>query len=113
METSKDVCTYYTPCEGEDKYDNTIIETSLREIMRNFKLMLEIWESVETIFLSTAPPSATPIFLVKASSTHGVLQRIITDNYHWVRINVRKCPKKCPSGHIRRQPYHKMGLYVF
>ena len=58
-----------------------------------FKPMLSRWESVETILLLTAPPSVTPIFLVKALSTPGVVQLILTDNYHWIRRNVIKFKK--------------------
>ena len=35
MEISKDVCTYYTLCVQDDNYVKTIIETDLRELMRN------------------------------------------------------------------------------
>ena len=35
MDTSKDVCTYYTPRVREGNYGNTIIEKSLRELMCN------------------------------------------------------------------------------
>ena len=35
MDTSKDVCTYYTLRGREDNYGTKIIETSLRELMRN------------------------------------------------------------------------------
>ena len=35
MDTSKYVCTYYTLSGQDDNHGNTIIETSLREIMCN------------------------------------------------------------------------------
>ena len=35
MDTSKDVCTYYTLHGRDDNYCNTIVETSLRELMQN------------------------------------------------------------------------------
>ena len=35
MDTSKDVCTYYTLFTWEDNYGSTIIKTILREIIRN------------------------------------------------------------------------------
>ena len=35
MDTSKDVCNYYTICGREDNYRKTIIETILRELMWN------------------------------------------------------------------------------
>ena len=38
-------------------------------------------------------PSATPSFPVKSLSTPGFVQRIITDNYHWIIIKVRKFQK--------------------
>ena len=36
MDTSKDVCTYYTPRGQEGDYGNTILEKSLRELMWNW-----------------------------------------------------------------------------
>ena len=35
METSKEVCTYYTLHVWEDNYGNTMIDMSLRELIRN------------------------------------------------------------------------------
>ena len=35
MDTSKDVCIYYILRGREDNYGNTILDTSLRELMRN------------------------------------------------------------------------------
>ena len=35
MDASKDLCSYYTLRGREDNYGNTIIDTSLRELMRN------------------------------------------------------------------------------
>ena len=35
MDTSKDICTYYTLRGREDNYGNKIIETSLRYLMQN------------------------------------------------------------------------------
>ena len=35
MDTSKDVCTYYALHGQEDNYGNKILDTSLRELMRN------------------------------------------------------------------------------
>ena len=35
MEKSKDICTYYRLRGQEDNYGNTMIETSLRELMHN------------------------------------------------------------------------------
>ena len=35
VDTSKDVCTYYTLRGREDNYANTIIETNLRGLIRN------------------------------------------------------------------------------
>ena len=55
--------------------------------------MLTIWESVETILLSNTPPSDTPRFPVKAFSTPGAVKIIIIDDYHWIRIMVRKFSK--------------------
>ena len=37
------------------------------------------------------------------------------DYYIWLSLyknEGKKTPKKCPRGHIKRQPYHKSGLYV-
>ena len=34
LDTSKDVCNYYTLCGWEDNDGNTMIGTSLRELMR-------------------------------------------------------------------------------
>ena len=34
MDTYKDVCTYYTLHVREDNYGNTILDTSLRELMK-------------------------------------------------------------------------------
>ena len=36
METSTDVCTYYTKLGQENNYVNTIIETCFRELMWKF-----------------------------------------------------------------------------
>ena len=36
MDTSKDLCTYYTQCVREDNYGNIILETIFRELMWNF-----------------------------------------------------------------------------
>ena len=74
--------------------------------------MFARWESVETILSSPAPPSATPIFPVKALIIPGVVQIILTDNYNWIKRKVRKFQKKSPRGHIKRQTYHKSGSYV-
>ena len=41
METSKDVCTYYTLRGGQDNYVNTIIDMGLREMMRNCLNLIE------------------------------------------------------------------------
>ena len=41
MYTYKDVCTYYTLCGIEDNYGNTILETSLRELMQNCLYFIE------------------------------------------------------------------------
>ena len=41
MEISKDVCTYYTLFGLEDNYGNKILETSLRELVRNFLDFIE------------------------------------------------------------------------
>ena len=41
MDTSKDVCTYYTVSRRQNNYGNTIIETSLRELMRNCLKFIE------------------------------------------------------------------------
>ena len=59
LDTSKDVCTYYILRGRKEDCGNTIIETSLREPMRNFldfinketllKKKLAIWENVNTI----------------------------------------------------------------
>ena len=35
MDTSKDICTFYTLRRLEDEYGNTLIETSLRGLMWN------------------------------------------------------------------------------
>ena len=37
METSKDVCTYYTLHGRDNNYGSKIIETSLRELIQNYE----------------------------------------------------------------------------
>ena len=75
--------------------------------------MITRWESVETILWLTAPPSATPIFQVKALSTPGVEKIIITDAYHWIRRYVIYFQIKFPIGHIKIQPLPKSGFVCF
>ena len=64
--------------------------------------MFEMWESVETIFFPTTSPSVTPIFPVQVLINPGVLQIIIADDYHWIRINVRTFSKKIVQEAISR-----------
>ena len=52
--------------------------------------MLEIWEIIYIKLLLTTHPSATSSFPVKELSAPGSVQRIITDDYHWIRRKVRK-----------------------
>ena len=74
-----------------------------------FKPMIAVWESVETTFLSITTPIAAPGFTVKTLSTTGVVQRVITEGYHWIRIRVRKTKKNFSRSNIKRQPEHKAG----
>ena len=74
--------------------------------------MLTIWDSVDAILSSTAPPSSTLIFPAKEFSTPGAVQRIITDGYHWIKRKAR-FRKKCSRGNIQKYSYHKAGLYAF
>ena len=77
-----------------------------------FKPMLARWDSIEIILSLNASPSVTLRFMVKAFSTPGVVRRIVTDNYHWIRRKVRNL-KNCPWGHIKRKPYHKPVFVYF
>ena len=51
--------------------------------------MIEICVIVETILFFIALPSATPRSWLKTLINTGVLQRIITDIYHWIRKRVK------------------------
>ena len=121
MGTYKDLCNYYTLHVWEDNDGNTIIETSLRDMVRNCLNFIEketllqtnACNMVERILLLNAPPSDILSLPVKALSTHGVMQIIITENYNWIRRKVSKFSKNCPRGHIKIQPYYKAGFYVF
>ena len=122
MDTSKYVCNYYRLCGREDNYGNTIIEMSLRELIWNCLKFIDKEELLQTNdfnmggcrdhILIDLTPIAPLSLLLKALSTPEVLQIIITDEYHWIRIEVRKIQKNCPRGHIKRKPYHKSGFYV-
>ena len=48
MDTSKDLCSYYTLCRREDKYGNTIIEAGLRELMRTCLEFIEEYTQLQT-----------------------------------------------------------------
>ena len=51
--------------------------------------MIEICVIVETILFFIALPSATPRSWLKTLINTGVLQKIITDIYHWIRKRVK------------------------
>ena len=95
MDTFKDVCTYYTLQGREDNYGNKIIETSLRELMRNCLNFIEEKTLIQTNdfkmgecrdhIIVNCTPSATLRFLTKERSTPGAAQRIITDDFHWTK----------------------------
>ena len=88
------------------------MELHISRRRKYFKPMLAIQESVETIFLLTSPPSATPILLVKALSTSVFVQIIITNNYHWIIIKVRKTKKSAQEA-ISRDNFITMRVLMF
>ena len=123
MDTSKDVCTYYTLCGQEDNYGNTILEKILREPMQNCLSFIQKETLLQTnackivqcrghiIFNRT--PKFHPNIFVKALSTPGFLKRIIINYCHWIICKIRKISKKCSRGNLKRQPCHKAGSCVF
>ena len=109
----KDVCTYYTLRGQEDYYGNIIIETSLRGIMQNCLDLIEEETLLQTNdcrmvqHRSHFTVNHNPKYHLKLASqdilsTTWVVQRVITDNYHWIRIKVRKYHKKISSQNIKR-----------
>ena len=69
MDTSKDVCTYYALHGQEDNYGNKILDTSLRELMRNCLNFIE----EETLLQTNAWNMGKIIY-------HIIVNRTI--NYH-------------------------------
>ena len=122
MDTSKYVCNYYRLCGREDNYGNTIIEMSLRELIWNCLKFIDKEELLQTNdfnmggcrdhILIDLTPIAPLSLLLKALSTHKALQIIITDEYHWIRTEVRKIKKRFQDA-ISRENLTTNQVFMF
>ena len=124
MDTSKDVCTYYTILWRENNYGDSIIETSLRKLMRNCPKFIEedkqlqtnacnMWERRNHILINFTPKCHPKISGEVIEYSWGY-----TKDYHRrLSFYKKKIKKKIqiryPRGHIKIKPYHKVGLYFF
>ena len=117
MDTSKNVCSYYTLHRQEDNCGNTVLETSFRGLM---------WKCVN--FIEDGTLLQTNGHNMRQNRGHMIVNLILKCHpnlasegieYSWGCVNIyymqllldkkkdKKYFKKCSRGNIKRQLYHK------